>query len=98
MHYDALMSFIPLYQVFSEPAYPAAFEKYSRAFQHLSSPAPGRGSSGVHESGFGHFNPKTLSLNEHLIPTITVVDDTFDRHRDVMAAIIARAKGRGGVK
>ena len=98
MHYDALMSFIPTYQVFSEPAYPEAYEKYARSFQHLSSPAPGRGSSGVHESGFGHFNPKTLSLNERQIPTITVVDDTFDRYRDVMAAIIARAKGRGGVK
>ena len=94
MHYDALMSFIPLYHVFSEPTYAAAFDKYSRAFQHLSTPAPGRGSSGVHESGFGHFNPQTLSLNEHQIPTMTVVDDTFDRYRDVMAAIITRAKER----
>jgi hypothetical protein len=92
MSYDALLSCIPAYQVFSEYAYPAAFSKYSRAFQHLSRPAPGRGSSGVHESGFGHFDPKTFNLTEHQIPTITVVDDTFDRYRDVMAAIIARAQ------
>lgn len=97
MPYDALLSCIPLYHVFSESAYPAAFNKYCRAFQHLSTPAPGRGSSGVHESGFGHFNPQTLSLNDHQIPTITVVDDTFDRYRDVMAAIISQAKKRAGI-
>ena len=97
MHYDALMSFIPLYQVFSESAYPEAFLKYARAFQHLSRPAPGRGSSGVHESGFGHFDPTTFGLSEHQIPTITIVDDTFDQYRDVMAAIIARAKERAGI-
>lgn len=92
MPYDALMSFIPLYQVFSDRAYPDGFQKYCRAFQHLSHPAPGRGSSGVHESGFSEFNPQTLSLSPYQVPTITVVDDTFDRYRDVMAAIIARAK------
>lgn len=94
MHYDALMAFIPLFHVFSEHAYPEAFRKYCRAFQHLSHPAPGRGSSGVHESGFSHFDPQTLSLDPQQIPTITVVDDTFDRYRDVMAEIIARAKER----
>ncbi|HEV2424707.1 MAG TPA: hypothetical protein VGZ29_07765 [Terriglobia bacterium] len=94
MPYDALMAFIPLYHVFSEHAYPAAFQKYCRAFQHLSHPAPGRGSSGVHESGFSRFDPATLSLSPYQIPTITVVDDTFDRHRDVMAQIIARAKSQ----
>ncbi len=97
MSYDALHGCIPLYHVFSEWAYPAAFNKYCRAFQHLSLPAPGRGSSGVHESGFGHFDPETLSLNDRQIPTITVVDDTFDQHRDIMAAIIARAKKRAGI-
>jgi hypothetical protein len=92
MHYDALMAFIPLYHVFSEHAYPDAFRKYCRAFQHLSHPAPGRGSSGVHESGFSHFDPQTLSLSPQQIPTITVVGDTFDRYRDVMAQVIAQAK------
>jgi len=67
-----------------------------RAFQHLSLPAPGRGSSGVHESGFGHFNPTTLNLGKEQIPTLTVVDDTFDKHRDVMAEVIQKAKERGG--
>lgn len=97
MHYDALLSFIPVYQVLSESAYPQAVTQYARSYQHLSHPAPGRGSSGVHESGFGRFDPKTLDLNDAEIPTIAVVDDTFDRHRDVMAKIIARARRRAGI-
>ncbi|HEY6943601.1 MAG TPA: hypothetical protein VI431_00570 [Candidatus Acidoferrum sp.] len=96
MPYDALMSFMPLFHVFSGGGYPQAMKKYVRAFQHLSLPAPGRGSSGVHESGFGHFDPKTLNLGKEQIPTITVVDDTFEKHRDVMAEIIQKAKERAG--
>jgi hypothetical protein len=97
MYYDALMSVIPVFQVFSDRAYPQATLKYIRAYHHLSRPAPGRGSSGVHESGFHYFNPKTLDLNPHQIPTITVVDDTFDRYRNVIAQIIQRAKKRAGI-
>ena len=97
MSYDALLSCIPVYHVFSEQGYPPAFSKYCRAFQHLSHPAPGRGSSGVHESGFSRFNPDTFGLSEHRIPTITIVNDTFDRYRDVMAAIIAKAKERASI-
>jgi hypothetical protein len=97
MSYDALMSVIPVYQVGGPAGYPAAFSKYSRSFQHLSHPAPGRGSSGVHESGFSRFDPQSLSLSQTQIPTITVVDDTFDRYRDVMAEIIVRAKQRAGL-
>jgi hypothetical protein len=95
MPYDALMSVLPLFQVFPAGGYPQGFRKYCRAFEHLSLPAPGRGSSGVHESGFGHFNEKTLSLSKEQIPTITVVDDTFEKHQDIMSAIIKAAKERG---
>lgn len=96
--YDALMSVIPLYQIFPSWGYPPVFQRYCRAFSHLSHPAPGRGSTGVHEAGFLHFNPKTLGLDKYNIPTITVVDDTFDRHRDIMAEIIERAKQRAARK
>jgi hypothetical protein len=98
MSYDALMAFIPMFHVFQSLGYPAGLEKYTRAFQHMSHPAPGRGSTGAHEYGFGHFDPKTLALNPHQIPTITVVDDTFERYRDVMAEIIVRAKERAAIK
>jgi glycosidase len=93
--YDALMAFLPVYQIFPSWAYPPAFAKFCRAFNHLSHPAPGRGSTGVHEAGFRHFDPKTFSLNPHQIPTITVVDDTFERYRHAMLEIIEQAKRRG---
>jgi hypothetical protein len=92
MAYDALVEFIPMFHVGL-----GRMGQYSRYFQHLSSPAPGRGSSGVHESGFGRFNPDTLSLSAGAIPTLQVVDDTFAKYRDVMAAIIAKAKERAGI-
>ena len=93
-HYDALLEFIPFYHVHSKFGVP-----YARYFSHLSHPAPGRGSSGVHESGFSPFDPKTLSLPkaEGLIPTLSVVDDTFTAQRDQMAAIIAEARIRAGI-
>ncbi len=93
-HYDALLAFIPFYHVYSEYAVP-----YSRSFSHLSHPAPGRGSSGVHESGFSPFDAKTLSLTRRdgLLPTLTVVDDTFTTYRDQMGAIIREARIRAGL-
>jgi hypothetical protein len=88
--YDALLEFIPLYHASYSPHY----VPYARFFSHLSPPAPGRGSSGVHESGFNHWDPGTLSLSkrEGLIPTLNVVDDTFTKYREQMAAVIAKAK------
>ena len=93
MPYDALFGFIPMFQVGLGPVW----GKYARNFSHLSTPAPGRGSSGVHESGFGKFNEETLGLYPNTIPTLQVVDDTFAKHRDVMAEIIKRAKQRAGI-
>jgi hypothetical protein len=92
MHYDALLEFIPFYHVGSPRMAP-----YARYFSHLSHPAPGRGSSGVHEAGFGRFDRETLSLRPGTIPTLTVVDDTFSAHRDLMEAVIARARERAGI-
>ena len=88
MHYDGLLEFIPFYHVGLGRA-----ARYARTFSHLSHPAPGRGSSGVHESGFGRFDAETLSLAPGTIPTITVVDDTFTTQRALMEAVIERAKG-----
>lgn len=91
--YDALLEFIPLYHVYSPRAVP-----FARFFSHLSHPAPGRGSSGVHESGFSRWDETTLSLAQRdgLIPTLNVVDDTFTTYRQQMAAVIAQAKAWAG--
>ncbi|MBV9879491.1 MAG: hypothetical protein JO180_03300, partial [Gemmatirosa sp.] len=93
MPYDALHAFIPMFHAGGG----APWQKYSRFYSHLSAPAPGRGSSGVHEAGFQRFNTETLGLYPTTIPTLQVVDDTFTKHRDTMAAIIARAKARAGI-
>jgi hypothetical protein len=93
MHYDALLAFIPFYHVYSRHA-----TKYARFFSHLSHPAPGRGSSGVHESGFGGWDPETLALRPGPIPTLNVVDDTFTTYRPLMEAVIARARERAGIR
>jgi hypothetical protein len=91
--YDALLSFIPLFHVHSPH-----FTKYARAFEHLSHPAPGRGSSGVHESGFNRWNQGTFSVRPGPIPTLSVVDDTFTKYRAGMTGVIARAKEMAGIK
>jgi hypothetical protein len=93
MPYDALYEFIPMFHAGGGPRW----QKYAHFFQHLSAPAPGRGSSGVHEAGFGRFNEETLNLSPNAIPTLQVVDDTFTTHRVTMAAIIRRAKERAGI-
>ena len=93
MPYDATYGFIPMYHAGGG----ARWRKYAHFFQHLSAPAPGRGSSGVHEWGFGRFNAETLGLSPNAIPTLQVVDDTFTKYRDTMAAIVARAKERAGI-
>jgi hypothetical protein len=97
MHYDALLGFIPMYHSFSPREIAPVVQRYSRYFQHLSHPAPGRGSSGVHEFGFGRFDPATLSLSDFALPTLNVVDDTFERHKPEMEAVIRRARERAGI-
>jgi hypothetical protein len=98
MHYDGLLEFIPMYHSFGQTLIAGEVQKYARFFQHLSHPAPGRGSSGVHESGFGRWNPETLSLSDVAIPTLNVVDDTFDTYRKEMDAVIQRAKARAHIE
>ena len=93
MPYDALWEFIPMFHAGGG----GRWARYGHVYSHLSAPAPGRGSSGVHESGFGRFNNDTLGLGPNTIPTLQVVDDTFTKHRDTMSAIIAKAKVRAGI-
>jgi hypothetical protein len=91
MLYDAQMAVIPMSQVTRYAQYPPGHDAYIRSFQHLSRPAPGRGSTGVHEAGFGKYEPK-IAADQRAIPTLTVVDDTFTKHRQAMADYIASAK------
>jgi hypothetical protein len=96
MHYDALLEFIPMYHSFGQTLIVDQVQRHAKFFQHLSHPAPGRGSTGVHEAGFGRWNPQTLSLTETTIPTLNVVDDTYDTYRAEMDAVMQEAKRRAG--
>ncbi len=88
-YYDALFSFLPFYHVFGQPEYPALVTRYVRAFSHLSHPAPGRGSSGVHERGFARFSAEPQA---NQIQTLSIVDDTFTQHREQMAEVIRKSR------
>ncbi len=92
MQYDALLSAIPVAQVPRYAQYPAAYSQYADSYNHLSTPAPGRGSTGVHEWGFGTYRP--ISETQRAIPTITFSDDTFDKYREQVAKDIQTAKAR----
>jgi hypothetical protein len=94
MHYDALLALIPLYHSFGQPLVADIIQQHARFFQHLSHPSPGRGSTGVHEEGFGRWDPNTLSLTRTQIPTLSVVDDTFSTYRAEMDAVIQEARRR----
>lgn len=92
MVYDAQMGFIPMNHVTRYPLYPQASFGTVASFDHLSHPAPGRGSSGVHEIGFRSYRP--VRPDQPQIPTITFVDDTFTAFRDLAMKDIATARQR----
>lgn len=94
MLYDAQMAYIPMSQVTRYALHPAGHDRYVRSYEHLSRPAPGRGSTGVHEAGFGHYKPD-IAADQRAIPTITIVDDTFDKEQATMESYIAQAKAWG---
>jgi len=97
MHYDALLEFIPMYHSFGQTLIADVVQRHARFFQHLSHPAPGRGSTGVHEAGICRWNPQTLSLSDTAIPTLNIVDDTFATCRAEMDAVIQQARARASI-
>ncbi|MDA9408857.1 hypothetical protein [Bradyrhizobium sp. CCBAU 45384] len=92
MQYDAQMGFIPMSHVPRYSLYPQANFGVVASFNHLSFPAPGGGSTGIHEYGFGRYHP--VILDQPQIPTITFVDDTFTTQREAVMSDIATAKQR----
>jgi hypothetical protein len=89
-YYDALFPLIPFYHVPFPKNYSEFFHKYIRTAYHLSHPAPGRGSTGVHEQGRQKFfipNPE-----DKVIPTLCVVEDTIEKYGDDVEKVIEAAK------
>ena len=84
------MSVIPLFHSMANLPADHPFYRYCRTFYHLVIGAPGRGSTGVHESGVC---PYVRPRSDHpAIPTLGLVDDTLPQHSKEVEAVIKVAK------
>jgi hypothetical protein len=92
MQFDAQMGFIPWNHVPRYSLYPQASYNKVVSFNHLSWPAPGSDSTGVHEYGFNQY--KGVTIDQEQVPTITFVDDTFIDHRQLVMRDLANAHAR----
>lgn len=96
--YDAISAITPLVQSghtnglanWHDVPYPELFDKYARSFGHLCLGDPGRGSTGVHELGYN--KERRVPLRKGIIPTITIVDDTFNKGEKEVVSIIEDAR------
>ena len=98
MHYDAMLEFIPLYHSGGGGKYARDYiQRHAKFFSHLSTPAPGRGSSGVHESGFGRFNTRDApARTRRRSRRCSSSDDTFEQSaRDGRRGHPEGARARG---
>jgi hypothetical protein len=84
--YDALLGVFPVNQTWLDVSQPQRFDDlpiaYARTLGHLNEGAPGAGSTGVHEGGTRSLG-KPLRVPGH-IPALSVVDDTFTKHRQAV--------------
>lgn len=90
--YDGLLGVTPLVHSHSQlpKNWKYFFLKYARMAYHLSFPAPGSGSTGVHELGYSSFT--IPDPREDIIPTLSIVDDTIKNYPIDVQAVINSAK------
>lgn len=97
--WDALLGVFPVNQswvgVRRTFRYPEVLTRFGRALGHLSSPAPGMGSTGVHEGGFlppeqgAPSRPGAVApVAPGHLPAISIVEDTLREHRDELLCLI----------
>ena len=87
--FDAILPYLGLLQQKPPALYPDIFNAYAKSTYHLSQPAPGKGSTGVHEKGFARY--EVPDKNDPRLPQLTIVDDTWREHQDEMELVIAMA-------
>lgn len=92
--YDALLGITPLTQWGGPAHWPGIFEKYARSTPHLCYPSPCRGSTGVHEFGYGPFAMPTLMKEQ--IPMVTIVDGTLAAAPDKLMDYVKLAEEYAG--
>ena len=90
--YDGLLGVTPLVHAHGQlpKNWRYFFLKYARMAYHLSFPAPGSGSTGVHEQGYSRFTVPDPA--EDIIPTLSVVDDTIRKYPMDVERVIISAK------
>lgn len=88
--YDALMPLSPLVQHGPPAVWPELFATYMKGTGHLSFPAPGSGSTGVHERGLRPFY--LPELRREVLPTLTLVDNTLRDAPQQAEEVIALAR------
>lgn len=88
--YDGLSAVTPLVQSGVPVGWPETFARYNRAFAHLMTGDPSRGSAGVHEAGVTEF--RRVPDERWWWPTVTVVDGTLERAPARVEEIVAQAQ------
>lgn len=87
--YDGLSAVTPVVQSGVPEGWPEIFGRYNRAFAHLMTGDPSRGSAGVHEAGVTGF--WQVPEERWWWPTVTVVNGTLERAPERVEEVIARA-------
>jgi hypothetical protein len=93
--YDALLaSYVLMHN--EDFFYPSLLNRYCRMTHHLSHPAPGHGSTGVHEFGSRSITPEQEE-NPEMILTLAIVDDTLPNYeRECKRSIEIAARRASG--
>jgi hypothetical protein len=93
--FDALLALFPVNQSWlgtdRAMRVPELMTRFARGLGHLSAPAPGSGSTGVHENGWG--TPSAVAAVAGHVATVSVVDDTLTDHADALRAACRAAVG-----
>jgi hypothetical protein len=91
--WDGLLDCFPIFQQSGHwRQVPSWVGRYARLIGHICDSEPGRGSTGVFESGYTPYRP--LPSEELYIPTIAFVDGTLAQAPDAIEAVIAAARQR----
>jgi hypothetical protein len=90
--FDALLAIFPVNQTWHDPTNrfrcPDVMSRFARALPHLSSAAPGSGSTGVHEAGWGSPPDLAAPPAPGTLRNLSFVDDTLRDHAEDVAAIL----------
>ncbi len=91
--FDALLSVFPVNQTWHDPSArfrcPDVMSRFARALPHLSTPAPGRGSTGVHENGWGSPPQPGAPMAPGTLRNISFVDDTLRDYASHVELLLA---------